>query len=69
MRMAYDTIPQSEVSAELAAQNSGFEPYRYECICCGGKCSLLRPTALKWNASETVLIALWGKGEIPKLPA
>lgn len=35
MRIAYDTILQSEVSAELAAQNSGFEPYRYECICCG----------------------------------
>jgi hypothetical protein len=35
MRMAYDTVLQSEVSAELAAQNSGFEPYRYECICCG----------------------------------
>lgn len=35
MRKAYDTILQSEVSAELAAQNGGFEPYRYECACCG----------------------------------
>lgn len=35
MRKAYDTILQSEVSADLAAQSSGFEPYRYECACCG----------------------------------
>lgn len=35
IRKAYDTILQSEVSAVLAAQNSGFEPYRYECACCG----------------------------------
>lgn len=35
MRKAYDTILQSEVSAVLAAQNGGFEPYRYECACCG----------------------------------
>ncbi len=34
MRKAYDTILQSEVSAVLAAQNGGFEPYRYECACC-----------------------------------
>lgn len=35
MRKAYDTILQSEVSANLAAQNGDFEPYRYECACCG----------------------------------
>lgn len=35
MRKAYDTILQSEVSAVLAAKNSGLEPYRYECACCG----------------------------------
>jgi len=35
MRKAYDTILQSEVSADLAAKSGGFEPYRYECACCG----------------------------------
>lgn len=35
MRKAYDTFLQSEVSAELAAQNGSFEPYRYECAHCG----------------------------------
>lgn len=35
MRKAYDIILQSEVSANLAAQNGDFEPYRYECACCG----------------------------------
>lgn len=35
MQKAYDTILQSEVSADLAALNSVFEPYRYECACCG----------------------------------
>lgn len=35
MRKAYDTILQSEVSAALAAKSGGFEPYRYECACCG----------------------------------
>jgi hypothetical protein len=35
MRKAYDTILQSEVSAGLAAKGGGFEPYRYECACCG----------------------------------
>lgn len=35
MHKAYDTILQSEVSAVLAARNGGFEPYRYECACCG----------------------------------
>lgn len=40
MRKAYDTILQSEVPAELAAQNGGFEPYRYECACCGEEVNL-----------------------------
>lgn len=35
MRKAYDTILQTEVSAVLASKNGGFEPYRYECACCG----------------------------------
>lgn len=35
MQRAYDTFLQSEVSADLAAQNSGLEPYRYECAHCG----------------------------------
>lgn len=35
MRKAYDTILQSEVYAVLAARSGGFEPYRYECACCG----------------------------------
>lgn len=35
MLKAYDTILQSELSADLAAKNSGCEPYRYECACCG----------------------------------
>ena len=47
MRMAYDTILQSEVSAELAAQNSGFEPYRYECICCGEEVFIAAPYSTK----------------------
>jgi len=35
MLKAYDTMLQSEVPADLAAQSGGFEPYRYECACCG----------------------------------
>lgn len=35
MRKAYDTILQSEVSADFVAESGGFEPYRYECACCG----------------------------------
>ncbi len=35
MQKAYDTFLQSEVPAWLAANNSGFEPYRYECAHCG----------------------------------
>lgn len=34
MRKAYDTILQSEVSADFVAENGGTEPYRYECACC-----------------------------------
>lgn len=43
MRKAYDTILQSEVSAVLAAQNGGFEPYRYECACCGEEVYVAAP--------------------------
>lgn len=35
MLKAYDTILQSELSADLAAKSGGFEPYRYECAYCG----------------------------------
>lgn len=35
MLKAFDTFLQSIVSADLAAQNSADEPYRYECACCG----------------------------------
>lgn len=35
MKKSYDTVLQSEVSAELAASSGGFEPYRFECACCG----------------------------------
>lgn len=35
MQKAYDTILQSEVFAGLVDQSSGYEPYRYECACCG----------------------------------
>ena len=35
MWKAYDTFLQSEVSADLAAESGGLEPYRYECAHCG----------------------------------
>ncbi len=35
MRKAFDTVLQSEVSADLVAQGGGVEPYRYECAKCG----------------------------------
>ena len=35
MHKAYDTILESEVSADLAARTDCFEQYRYECACCG----------------------------------
>lgn len=47
MRKAYDTILQSEVSAELAAQNGGSEPYRYECACCGEEVYVAAPYSTK----------------------
>lgn len=43
MRKAYDTILQSEVSADLAVQSGGFEPYRYECACCGEEVYVAAP--------------------------
>ncbi len=50
MHKAYDTILQSEVSAELAAQNGGFEPYRYECACCGEEVFVAAPYSTKMVA-------------------
>ena len=35
MRKAYDTILSDYVDADTAAKGGGFEPYRYECACCG----------------------------------
>jgi len=35
MRKAYDTFLQSQVSADSAAKERGFEPYRYKCAHCG----------------------------------
>lgn len=35
MKKAFDTILQSDVVATVAANTGGFEPYRYECLCCG----------------------------------
>lgn len=35
MEKAFDTILQSDVFATMAARTGGFEPYRYECLCCG----------------------------------
>ncbi|MDU0331169.1 hypothetical protein RW092_13325 [Paenibacillus sp. 3LSP] len=50
MRKAYDTILQSEVSAELAAQNGGFEAYRYECSCCGEEVFIAAPYSTRMVA-------------------
>ena len=50
MRKAYDTILQSEVSAELAARNGGFEPYRYECACCGEEVFVAAPYSTRMVA-------------------
>lgn len=50
MRKAYDTILQSEVSAELVAQNGGFEPYRYECACCGEEVFIAAPYSARMVA-------------------
>lgn len=50
MRKAYDIILQSEVSAELAAQNSGFEPYRYECSNCGEEVFVAAPYSTRMVA-------------------
>lgn len=35
MHKAYDIFLQTEVTANLASENVGFEPYRYECAHCG----------------------------------
>jgi len=50
MHKAYDTILQSEVSAELAAQNGGLEPYRYECACCGEEVFVAAPYSTRMVA-------------------
>jgi len=50
MRKAYDTILQSEVSADLAAQSGGFEPYRYECACCGEEVYVAAPFSTRMVA-------------------
>lgn len=47
MLRAFDTILQTEVSASLAAQNGGFEQYRYECACCGEEAFVAAPFSKK----------------------
>ena len=44
MHKAYDTILQSEVSADLVAQSDELnDPYRFECSCCGEEVILAAP--------------------------
>ncbi|MEF2247313.1 hypothetical protein [Paenibacillus sp. IITD108] len=50
MRKVYDTILQTEVSAELAVRNGGFEPYRYECACCGEEVFVAAPYSTRMVA-------------------
>jgi hypothetical protein len=50
MHKAYDTILQSEVPAFLAAENGEFEPYRYECSCCGEEVYLAAPYSTRMVA-------------------
>lgn len=47
MQKAFDTILQSEVTAELAKQSGGLEKYRYECICCGEEVYVAAPFSTK----------------------
>lgn len=43
MHKAYDCVLQTIVSAKDAVINRGFEPYRYECLCCGEEVRLAAP--------------------------
>ena len=43
MHKAYDCVLQTIVTAEDAVINRGFEPYRYECLCCGEEVRLAAP--------------------------
>jgi hypothetical protein len=45
VRKAYDTLLQSEVSADLAARSGGFEMYRYECVHCSEEVRLAAATS------------------------
>ena len=47
MLKAFDLILETEVSASLAAQNGGFEQYRYECVCCGEEAYVAAPFSKK----------------------
>ncbi|MBO9596288.1 MAG: hypothetical protein J7559_00470, partial [Cohnella sp.] len=47
MREAYDTILSYVVSADLAAQGDGFEPYRFECTRCGEEVYVAAPYSTK----------------------
>jgi hypothetical protein len=50
LRTAYDIILSFEVSAELAAQSGGFEPYRYECAYCGEEVYIAAPYSTRMVA-------------------
>ena len=43
MHKAYDCVLQTIITAEDAVINRGFEPYRYECLCCGEEVRLAAP--------------------------
>lgn len=53
MNKAYDTLLQTEVTAEMAAESGAkdrtgdFSKYRYECICCGEEVYVAAPYSLK----------------------
>jgi hypothetical protein len=61
MLKAYDTFLQSEVSADLAAKNGGFEPYRYECAHCGEEVHLAAVCS-KYIASH--FRHCWGNNDV-----
>lgn len=50
MHKAYDHILETIVTAEDAVINRGFEPYRYECLCCGEEVRLAAPFSKQRSA-------------------
>lgn len=47
MKEAYDKVLQTIVTAEDAAMNRGFEPYRFECLYCGEEVRIAAPFSTK----------------------